>query len=62
MFVIPHVAISSRDVAISRDLEAHEWVLTYEDAGRTWVGRAENLTRAYLELIADRLGLGASDE
>lgn len=62
MFVIPHTAISSRDVSIRRDLEAHEWVLEYEDAGRTWVGRHENLTAAYLDLIANRLALESEDD
>lgn len=55
-FVIPSTAISSDNVAITRDTDAHSWVLTYEDAGRTWTGRHDNLTLAYLDLIAERLG------
>lgn len=56
-FIIPSAAISSEDVTIVRDTVAHEYVLTYEDAGRTWTGRHEDLIRAYLDLIANRLGL-----
>lgn len=56
-FVIPGTALSAHDVAVRRDHQAHVWVLTYTDAGREWTGRAEDLTAAYLDLIADRCGL-----
>jgi len=60
-FVIPGVMLGSDDVQVEFDREAKGWVLTYEDAGRTWTGRAENLTAAYLDLIADRCGLHEDD-
>lgn len=56
-FVVPGTALSAHNVTVSRDTAAHEWVLTYTDAGRRWTGRHEDLTAAYLDLIADRCGL-----
>lgn len=55
--VIPGVAVSADNVQIDRDQETHEWVLSYEENGLTYVGRAENLSSAYLCLIAARLGV-----
>lgn len=60
-FVIPGVMLSTDDVAVDFDRTDKVWVLSYEDAGRTWTGRDENLTAAYLDLIADRCGLHGDD-
>jgi len=61
-FVIPHVMLSSDDVRVEFDRNDKVWLLTYEDAGRIWTGRDEDLTAAYLDLIADRCGLHEARE
>jgi hypothetical protein len=55
-FVIPGVMLGADDVAVDLDRESSEWVLTYQDSGRTWTGRGHDTVRAYLDLIADRCG------
>ena len=56
-FVIPHTAFCARDVRVER--RDHQWHLSYIDAGQLFTGSAEDLTGAYLALIADRCGLAA---
>lgn len=57
LFVIPHVALSTRDIRV--EFRDGEWHLSYEENGRTYCGHAENSVGAHLALIADRMHLHA---
>lgn len=62
-FACPGVLISSTSVRSEWEtypaLPGGQWKLSYEDVGRTFVGRGEDTVSAYLDLIRARLDIEA---